>query len=138
MAEKISKFSPAYRKLSGVVLRLLLCLGTGLFAGSAFSATATLLPSGAGSSTQWTATGAGTNWACVTANDGDTSYVFATAKGLKDSYAMEDMAAAGGIAYVRAYVYAKKNKVPAADLNFGINSGGREVLVDGESGIRVE
>ncbi len=48
------------------------------------AATATLVPDGNGSTIQWTATGASTNWACVTRNDGDTSIVQTNAEGYYD------------------------------------------------------
>ena len=52
-------------------------------------ATVVLRPNGAGNSTQWAANGAGTNWGCVTSNDGDTTYISSATSGHVDLYTID-------------------------------------------------
>lgn len=52
-------------------------------------ATVILRPNGVGNSTQWTANGAGTNWGCVTSNDGDTTYISSATSGHTDLYTID-------------------------------------------------
>ncbi len=105
---------------------LLLIAALALPGSSALAATATLRPNGAGDSTQWTAS-AGTNWSCVTYNDGDTRYVYTSTYLNADQYAMEDLSAAGTISAVRAYFQARRSGTfSTTNLRYGINSGGTE------------
>ncbi|MDP8237099.1 MAG: hypothetical protein P9M08_12000, partial [Candidatus Erginobacter occultus] len=100
-----------------------------LFPPSAFPATVTLLPDGNGTSTQWTVSGAGANWAAVTAQDGDTSYVTTSTRYDTDRYTMEDFPGSGTISSVRAYFYARRTRNPAGDLLYGLNVGGSDYTV---------
>lgn len=52
-------------------------------------ATVILRPNGVGNSTQWAANGAGTNWGCVTSNDGDTTYISSATSGHIDLYTID-------------------------------------------------
>ena len=107
------------------VAALAACLG-GVFFGftpDAWAITATLLPNG-DDSTDFSRSGAGSNWACVTRNDGDTSYVYESTYDDRDRYDMGNLAAAGTISAVRAFGWARRNTTSALNMRLGIRSGG--------------
>ncbi len=94
--------------------------------GPVFSATITLLPEGNGTSTQWTTSGAGSNWEAIVTDDGDSSYVFTSARYDTDRYQMEDLPSPGTVTEVRAYFRARRTSNPAGELSYGINTGGSD------------
>ncbi len=115
--------SSTLRRAFGAVLILVLAAS----AGPVFSDTITLLPEGNGASTQWSVSGAGSNWEAVVANDGDSSYVFTSTRYDTDRYTMEDLPGPGTVSEVRANFYARRaGNPPAGNLSHGIVAGGSD------------
>lgn len=90
-----------------------------------------LAPTGAGSSTDWVATGAGgVNWDAVnddTSVDSDTSYVASSTVGALDLYALTDLpAGAGSIVGVMQWAVARKDDASARILQLAMKSGATE------------
>lgn len=75
-------------------------------------------PNGAGASTQWTPSGAATNWDATndTNPDDDTTKVSAAVAGLSDLYAMEDVNTSDGIIGAQLLVNAKRTEEGFASL----------------------
>jgi len=117
---RITWGSGTLRKAFGAALILAL-------AGPAFPDTVTLLPEGNGTSTQWMASGTGSNWEAVVTDDGDSSYVFTSTRYDTDRYAMEDLPGPGTVTEVRAYFQARRaGNPPAGNLSHGIAAGGTD------------
>jgi hypothetical protein len=74
-----------------------------------------LLPTGAGSSTQFTAVGAGTNWETLNeATSNTTTYVESTTTGHQDYYTFQDLPA--GITGVPGVIMQTRNNAPDAGV----------------------
>lgn len=85
----------------------------------------TVLPNGAGASTQWTPNGAGANWQCVDDNppNGGTTYVSGAAAGLVDAYSMQNPGIVGNVYSVVARSYVTQTGA-GRDVEIGVSSGG--------------
>ena len=79
----------------------------------------TLFPTGAGTNTTWTPTGAASNFDCVddTTPDDDTTYVSTAVSGNKDTYAMGNLTSSAVTILGTQYnLLARKTDVSAADI----------------------
>jgi hypothetical protein len=86
----------------------------------------TKLPSGAGSTTQWTPNGAAANWQCVDDNppDGDTTYVSSSTIDNVDTYAMPTAGFTAAPVTVVSRIYARKDDGATRAEEIGVQSSG--------------
>lgn len=87
----------------------------------------TLYPSGAGTASQWTPNGAGTNVGCVSgvAPDDDTTYIETTAPGSVDTYQLKDLANTPANIYgLQAVLMARKTDAGSRFISEAYRIGG--------------
>lgn len=86
----------------------------------------TLLPNGAGDSTQWTVVNAGNNWSAQANNPslGDGQYVYSATPGQVDLYNLQDPTLSGPIKGIQASVYSRKDDAGTRTIATAIKTGG--------------
>ena len=87
----------------------------------------TLYPSGAGNSTDWTAS-AGSNYQCVdeTQGNGDTDYVSESTAGDHDTYAFGNISDSGTVIGIQTNMYARKDDAGTREVAAVVRSGGTD------------
>lgn len=89
-----------------------------------------LYPTGAGASTQWAPTGAGSNYACVneTTPDDDTTYVSDSTVGHIDTYAFGSISTSASVFGTQTNMYARKDDAGTRQVAMVTRQGGSNTV----------